>query len=73
MPEASTAAHALVRPLPDARVFSSAVAVAQCQLDGASLAEYFVSSLGYGWRANFAEPSLDDLRGLGATLLPFDF
>lgn len=73
MPETSTAAHALVQPLPDARAYGSVVTLAQCQVGGAALSEFFNTPIGYGWRPHFVEPTLHDLRGLGPTLLPFDF
>jgi hypothetical protein len=55
--------------------FASAAALQQNPVaaERDRLANYFVAPLGYAWRANFVEPNLDDVTGLGPTLLDFNF
>jgi hypothetical protein len=69
----SVAPQVQVRPMSTA--FAGA-AIVQHELpvdERDQLACYFRTPLGYAWRANFVEPALDDVRGLGPALLPFDF
>jgi hypothetical protein len=73
MPETCTSARTFVQPSADARNYGSAIAFAPLS-DGANrLTEYFANPKGYAWRTGFQEPTLDQVKGMGAKLLSFDF
>lgn len=73
MLQPAPATHTLGRPLRDAAAYSSAVTVAEAQAHRYHLAEFFRQPTGYAWRVRFSEPPLEQVRGIGPKLLPFDF
>jgi hypothetical protein len=74
MTNRESAIHTVVKPLAAGqRVYASTVAYPAEHANVVHVSECFVASTGYAWRSGFREPTLDDVSGVGAKLLPIDF